>query len=382
MTLMKNSFFRFIFFSVFFSAITTLHAQSGFTWSQILSNAERDYQDGRLTKIPDRLAGGFDLKYSEGGYSKEERIRAHKLTTLVYIFTDDEPKAEESLIKLLKADKEHKLNPSVDPSEFYFLYEKFRSKPIFRISVKSGVNKSFPNVIQSFSPANLGVVKKVYNGSGTAPGSATINGTPGIGFWVEALAERHLFYGIEVGSGFMLRNSRYDVDNYVGENPGFGDPALLTYVANKQSMLRIPVFARYNFRYFKDRGPIPYLTLGLTYDYLLNAEYIEANRSGGTSFSLGAQSNLKNLNLVNNNNMSAYAALGVKLRAKTHFLTFEARYDKGLFNYINPTNRWNGNQYLTYDLAFVEDDLALDMISFSIGYTYSVYSPKKLKQYR
>jgi hypothetical protein len=53
-----------------------------------------------------------------------------------------------------------------------------------------------------------------------------------------------------------------------------------------------------------------------------------------------------------------------------------------MVNYTNADNRWSGNQFVTYDLGFVEDDLALDAVSFSIGYTYSIYSPKKLKEFR
>ncbi len=353
----------------------------GQTWAQRLANEERNYEEGRLTGIPERLQGGFDLPQKEGGFTKEERIRAHKLITKVYIFIDDEPQAEASLVNLLKADKEHRLNPLSDPAELYFLYEKFRTKPIFRVAARIGVNKSYPNVIETFNPANTAQVKKVYNGNGNGPGEASPNGNLGIGYWAELTAERHLWYGIEIGTGFNLRRSEYDVDSYVGLNDS-GDPTLISYIKNRQLNFRFPLYARYNFRYFSDDGAIPYVTLGMSYDRLLNAEYIGATRRGGTAFSLATNNNLTDLDLVNINNVSAIAAVGVKLRVATHFLTLEVRYDRGLVNYINSDNRWNGNQFLTYDLGFVEDDLALDLLSFSLGYTYSVYSPKKLKEFR
>ncbi len=352
------------------------------TWSQRLSNEERNYEEGRLNGIPERLQGGFELDQKDGGFSKEERIRAHKLITKVFIFIDDEPEAEESLVRLLKADKEHKLNPLSDPAELYFLYEKFRTKPIFRTAVRVGMNKSLPNVIQTFNPSNTTAVEKVYNGNGQAPGESGLSGSLGIGYWAELTAERHLWYGIEVGAGFNLRDSRYDVDSFIGAETLNQEPTLTTAITNRQLNLRFPVYARYNFRYFEEYGPIPYVSIGLSYDYLLDAEYESASRRGGTAFSLSANTNLKDLEMVNTSNMTAMAAIGVKLRVATHFLTLEMRYDRGMFNYINSKNRWNANQFLTYDLGYVEDDLALDMISFSIGYTYSVYSPKKLKEFR
>lgn len=358
--------------------MSAIYAQ---TWSQRLSSAERDYEEGRLANIPERLEGGFLLKAKEGGYSKEENVRALKLITKVYIFLDDGPNAEDYLVRLLKADKEHKLDPRVDPAELYFLYNQFRTKPILRLAVRTGVNKTFPQVLQTFSPSNTLQVKKLYNGVGEPPGTATSAGTIGMGYWGELIAERHLRWGVEVGTGIGISNSSYDVDNYIGGGPE-AEPTLVTYISNQQFNFKVPVFARYNFRYFKEFGPIPYISVGGSYDYLMNAEYTEASRRGGTSFTLNSNKNLKSLDLVNLNNMSGYIAIGTKLRVQTHFLTFEFRYDRSFFNYINEDNRWNGNQFLTYDLGFVEDDLSLDMLSFSIGYTYSIYSPKKLKEFR
>lgn len=354
-----------------------LYAQTAAT---TLSAAERDYDQGKLAGIPGRLQPYMDQKAKEGGFTKPERIRAQKLMTLVYIFTDNEPKAEESLVKLLKLDPEHKLDPRVDPAEFYYLYNKFRTKPIFRLSVKFGANKSLPNVIESYGPFNTAEYRKYYNGATDGDSFDGQQGTLGIGYWAELAIERHILYGVEAGLGFQLRQSRYDVDQKINESP------LVTYIANEQVYFRTPLYLRYNYRYFSDTGPIPYVSVGASFDYLIDAYYAEATRQGGTSFSPTNTINLKQNDQVKNYNITMFGALGAKFRIKTHFLTFEARYEKGMLNYINPENRWNGgsgdNSLQAGDLAFVEDDLALDFITFSIGYTHSIYSPKKLKEYR
>ena len=373
----------FLLFSTFF-----VSAQ---TWTQKLLIAERDYDAGRLVNIVDNISGGFEKSLGEKGYTREEKIRALKLITKVYIFMDNESKSDEYMIKLLRADKEHDLDPKVDPAELYDLYRKFRSQPIFRIGLRVGVNKSYPNIINTFGTGNTGIVSKIYNGVGESPNEASVNGGSGTGFFINAMAERYLDWGLEVGLGLEFRNSQYSVDNYItyGDSlqvNGISEIAqfavLSTMVTHQQSFFRVPLLLRYNFKYDSDNSFVPYIAAGASYDYLLDAKYLEGNRTGGTEYKFDSDLSLKDLDLIAKNNFSVFACLGLKMRIKTHFLTLEAKFNKALLNYINPNNRWSNNPLSTYDLAFVEDDLSLDMLSFSFGYTYSIYNPQKLKEFK
>ena len=361
------------------------------TWTQKLLIAERDYDAGRLVNIVDNISGGFEKSLGENGYTREEKIRALKLITKVYIFMDNEPKSDEYMIKLLRADKEHDLDPKVDPAELYDLYRKFRSQPIFRIGLRVGVNKSYPNIINTFGTGNTGIVSKIYNGVGESPNEASVNGGSGTGFFINAMAERYLDWGLEVGLGLEFRNSQYSVDNYItyGDSlqvNGISEIAqfavLSTMVTHQQSFFRVPLLLRYNFKYDSDNSFVPYIAAGASYDYLLDAKYLEGNRTGGTEYKFDSDLSLKDLDLIAKNNFSVFACLGLKMRVKTHFLTLEAKFNKALLNYINPNNRWSNNPLSTYDLAFVEDDFSLDMLSFSFGYTYSIYNPQKLKEFK
>ena len=376
--------------ATFFVLLSTFFL-SAQTWTQKLLVAEQDYDAGRLVNIVDNITGGFDKSLGDQGYTSEEKIRALKLITKVYIFLDNEPKADEYMIKLLKADKEHKLDAKVDPAELYDLYRKFRSQPIFRVGLRTGVNMSYPNIIRTFGTGNTGIVSKIYNGDGQPPVGASVNGGSGTGFFINAMAERYLDWGLEVGLGFEFRNSQYSVDNYIT----YGDSlqangtteiaqfaVLSTTVTHQQSFLRIPMFLRYNFNYDLAKSFVPYIAAGVSYDYLLDAKYLEGNRTGGTEYKFDSDLSLKGLGLITKNNFSVFASLGLKMRVKTHFLTFEASFNKALLNYINPDNRWSNNPLSTYDLAFVEDDFSLDMLSFSFGYTYSIYNPQKLKEFK
>ena len=373
----------FLLFSTFF-----VSAQ---TWTQKLLIAERDYDAGRLVNIVDNISGGFEKSLGEKGYTREEKIRALKLITKVYIFMDNESKSDEYMIKLLRADKEHDLDPKVDPAELYDLYRKFRSQPIFRIGLRVGVNKSYPNIINTFGTGNTGIVSKIYNGVGESPNEASVNGGSGTGFFINAMAERYLNWGLEVGLGLEFRNSQYSVDNYItyGDSlqvNGIAEIAqfavLSTMVTHQQSFFRVPLLLRYNFKYDSDNSFVPYIAAGASYDYLLDAKYLDGNRTGGTEYKFDSDLSLKDLDLIAKNNFSVFACLGLKMRVKTHFLTLEAKFNKALLNYINPNNRWSNNPLSTYDLAFVEDDFSLDMLSFSFGYTYSIYNPQKLKEFK
>ena len=341
--------------------------------------------------IVDNISGGFEKSLGENGYTREEKIRALKLITKVYIFMDNEPKSDEYMIKLLRADKEHNLDPKVDPAELYDLYRKFRSQPIFRIGLRVGVNKSYPNIINTFGTGNTGIVSKIYNGVGESPNEASVNGGSGTGFFINAMAERYLNWGLEVGLGLEFRNSQYSVDNYItyGDSlqvNGIAEIAqfavLSTMVTHQQSFFRVPLLLRYNFKYDSDNSFVPYIAAGASYDYLLDAKYLDGNRTGGTEYKFDSDLSLKDLDLIAKNNFSVFACLGLKMRVKTHFLTLEAKFNKALLNYINPNNRWSNNPLSTYDLAFVEDDFSLDMLSFSFGYTYSIYNPQKLKEFK
>ena len=379
------------FVATFFLLFFLTFFVSAQTWTQKLLIAERDYDAGRLVNIVDNISGGFEKSLGEKGYTREEKIRALKLITKVYIFMDNESKSDEYMIKLLRADKEHDLDPKVDPAELYDLYRKFRSQPIFRIGLRVGVNKSYPNIINTFGTGNTGIVSKIYNGVGESPNEASVNGGSGTGFFINAMAERYLNWGLEVGLGLEFRNSQYSVDNYItyGDSlqvNGIAEIAqfavLSTMVTHQQSFFRVPLLLRYNFKYDSDNSFVPYIAAGASYDYLLDAKYLDGNRTGGTEYKFDSDLSLKDLDLIAKNNFSVFACLGLKMRVKTHFLTLEAKFNKALLNYINPNNRWSNNPLSTYDLAFVEDDFSLDMLSFSFGYTYSIYNPQKLKEFK
>ena len=344
----------------------------------ILNRAEDDYEAGRLLGIPERIQGCL----TNEGFSKEEEIRALKLLTLVYIFTDNDARADEHLVLLLKADPEHKLDPEVDPAELYYLYNQFRVKPIFRVAFKASINMSTPKIVQSFSTSNPNTHPKFINGK-TADGNKEFRVDEqgfipfsgiGLGTNLELMIERHLTKGIEIAAGPQLRISQFNVDQFINAQ------SVYTSATDRQVYLRLPVLARYNLWYDTERNFIPYAYAGGSFDYLLSSTLIDASRTGGTSFTLVDNNDFKANEQVYNTNFSVFGGLGAKFKIATHFLTLEVRYDQSFGFYNNPENRWNNNQNTAADLGYVQDDTMLNFFSFSVGYTQSIYNPKKLSE--
>ena len=359
-------------------------AQSSTECSRVLSQAELAFEQGRLSDIItdfNNEDSGLSRCLNQGVFSIDEKIRACKLLTKAYLFQDDEKKAEEMFIELLKIDKEHQLSTE-DPAELYLLKDKFKTEPILRVTVRTGLNKTFPEVINNFNTFQSD--DKKYNEKGDETGL-------GINYWVEVLAEKHLLKGIEVAAGLQYRATTYEVEGDIIAND-------LNYLAkNSSKMFRLPILLRYDLSYGKnlnydkkggDRNKIgfsPYVFVGGSFDLTLSAKYVDVRRTGGTAYTLPSGSdNLKSENQVSSSNISIMGGLGGRFRigrTKVNFFSVELRYDNSLLNYINPDNRW-ANEDMYVGVGHVEDDLTINALSISFGYTRSLYIPRKRKQYR
>ena len=356
----------------------SVYAQTVTQCGRALAQVEIAFNQGRLSDIIttyDNENSDFTQCLVSNNLTIEDRIKGYKLVIKAYLFQDDKEKAEEMFVRLLKLDKEHQLAPT-DPAELYLLKDKYVLEPIFRVSAKMSLNKSLPTIIQSFNTFQIG--DKKYNEQGNEVGL-------GIGFSGEVLIEKHLVAGIEVVGGMKYKNTIYEVEgDLIGSD--------LNYViTNTSAALSFPVLLRYNFNYNrKDRngnkvGFIPYIYVGASYDLLLSAKYKEARRTGGTAYTLpDSDVDLLALKQTAISNITILGGVGVRFRvgrARVNFISVEARYENQLFNYINPNNRWE-NKNLTFGVGHIEDDLTLNTISLGVGYTYSLYLPRKRKNKR
>ncbi len=346
---------RGLYFAFIFLIACASYAQQ--SCSQLLNRAEDLYTDGRLLEIPGLIKNCVE---TEGMFTEAEQIRAHKLLTKVYIFTDNEPAAEEELVKLLTVDPVHELQKE-DPNELKVLMGKFRTWPIFRLEIRGGGNTNIKSVKQDFSAFTVDADEKDYGASFE------------LGFQAELDITRYLNRGFEVGAGIQYRVSSYNVNS---EPDAY---EFKTDITNSQTTIRLPIFVRYNHNYDARAGLIPYAFIGASFDYLLKAKYTKANRSGGTSFSIESEdASLKKNDQVNDFNYSLIGGVGAKFTIKKgNFIFAEARFNKSLKLYNVPEERYS-NTAVNGDLLYIEDDLFLNFVSINIGYIHSIFRPEKL----
>lgn len=353
--------------AVFFFGILLLWSSQGLmaqqrelNCTQKLNQAEDMFDAGSLSGIPELLNGKRVKCFNKGGFSKEEKIRAYRLLALVHLFNDNGPEAEDAVINLLIADPEHPLSPD-DPIELKYLFDKYRSEPIFRIGAKVGVNQTYIRSIGEFgSYSNVDEVSKEFKA--------------GIGFQAELTFEYTIIENLEVLGGLGWSQSKYDVGYNSITSLADIYPTSTDFVVSlteTQNQFKVPVMVRYG---YPIGNLIPYVTVGLSVDYLLNSSIV-GSRAGT------ATRQLTNLSLLDNQmrkewNWSYFAGAGVKLKSKTNFLLFEIRYNMAGANTVRTKYRYN-NEKLLFDMAHVDDDKILNNLNVSIGYILSIYKPKK-----
>lgn len=327
--------------------------------TQKLNQAEDLFDAGSLSEIPELLNGNRGKCFNKDGFSKEEKIRAYRLLALVHLFNDNGPEAEDAVINLLTADPEHPLSPD-DPIELKYLFDKYRSEPIFRIGAKIGVNQTYVKSIGEYgSYSNQDEVSKEF--------------TSGIGFQAELTFEYTIIDNLEVISGFGWGLSKYDISyNNITSLEDFGEATnFKVLLTETQNQLKIPLMVRYGYALGK---VTPYATLGASFDYMLNAS-ITGSRSGTNTVQLPSTDLLAD-KMRKEFNWSYFGGIGMKLKSKTNYLLFEVRYNMAGSNTVRSKYRYQNNN-LDFDMAHVDDDKILNNLSFSIGYIKSIYKPKK-----
>lgn len=345
---------------LFWSGQGLVAQQRELNCTQKLNQAEDMFDAGSLSEIPELLNGKRVKCFNKGGFSKEEKIRAYRLLALVHLFNDNGPEAEEAVINLLTADPEHPLSPD-DPIELKYLFDKYRSEPIFRIGIKAGANLTYIRSIGEFgSYSNQDEVTKEF--------------TPGLGFQAELTFEYTIIENLEVLSGFAWSQTKYEIgyNNITSLSDVYPEStSFQVSLTEQQNQFKVPVMVRYGYPL---GNLIPFATLGLSVDYLLNSS-ISGSRAGTATRQLTSLSLLED-NMRKEWNWSYFAGLGVKLKTKTNFLLFEARYNMAGNNTVRTKYRYN-NEKLLFDMAHVDDDKILNNLSVSVGYIHSIYKPKK-----
>lgn len=338
---------RFLLASLLFLLTVKAYAQLT-SCAQTLRLAQSTYEQGRLHEVPVLLQNCIN-----NGFNKQEKVAAYKLLTLSYIYLEEPEKANEAMLNLLRTDHYFEINTSTDPAEFVALYKTFRTKPVYRIGGKIGVNATSPNVTQAVE-ANDGKSEYKYK----------------IGIQAHVVVEVPIREQFDLNAelGLLQRNFSYTND------VSFTDTTFTTEATEKQTWLSLPVSIHYQFNKIKFK---PYVAVGFQADLMLGAKLDGSRTRQGyqfieeKSFELKPQRGALNL--------SAIAAAGARFQLGGGYVITEVRFTYGLLN-VNSADAAFANSDLAFAYGYADSVYKLNSLSITAGYVYNIFNPKKLNK--
>jgi Outer membrane protein beta-barrel domain len=332
---------------------------------QILIQADDEFNAGRFFGIPALLKACL-----ENGFSNEQKIRAYLILTQAHLILDEPAAADESYLKLLKADPEYQASQYRDPIDVYYLSKKFTSTPVFTPHFRAGLNTSRPRLIQEVTTSGTPLDKREVYKVGFQVGGG-----------VDWNIDDHWSVGIE-GNFFNK--------GYGRETVGFSKSDL-QQTTERQTGLDLPLYVKYS----DDSGKVrPFAYAGFALSYMISSKVSlqfedrtpsETLQDGVINVSVSvkpAPASTENVRYERNVfNRALVLGGGVKFKRGKDFVYVDLRYMAGLSNFVNVENNYylqSGKMEGTLTAyQYVSDLLRLDNLSLSIGYIRPIYNPRK-----
>jgi opacity protein-like surface antigen len=330
------------------------HAQEG--CEQQLNVATEEFNAGRFYGIPNLLKPCID-----NGFSKEQRQRAYLLLTQVYLLLDDPIAAEDSYLKVLRANPEYHTNVETDPIDVVYLSKKFTADPIFSVYGRVGGNTSIVRVIHN-----------VYPSSGERPINTKYTLRPG--WQIAAGLDWHFHNRLTLSGELNFSFNAYKKDQ------SFRFERDDLELIERQTWLSVPILLKYsdNAGSFRPYGFLGYSVNLLTGD---RADIQIQNRDVDETGDITKPAQSPTLNFKDQRtalNFSFLAGGGVKYKWKLDYLFAEVRYAFGMKNMVDVENIFASEAMQRYGHA--DDYFRLDNLALSFGYIRPLYKPRKLKR--
>lgn len=323
-----------------------------------LREAQKLYEEGKIEKVPDLIDNCI-----ESGFNKENKVAALRLLTLVYLYEDNMPKAEETLLRLLKVQPEYKINHNVDPIEFIRLLSTYNTKSVFSIGLIGGGVFTTPRLIQTYSVYDYDKANPEYKAAGL---------------------------GISIGiKGIYHINPKYDLvfePKYTSHSFTISEnvTALSVFSAiEKMSYIDLPVLGNYKFYSYREYDI--YGEIGCAVSLLLSDEINEPI----TEYPAGENNDIKSssINRIDYRNkylVSGIVGLGAKYNMKRDNIQFNIRYNLGFNNIVDEQSLSDfesseSNDELLNKLKYQENKFSVSGFSFLISYNREFYIHKKKK---
>ncbi|HQQ97988.1 MAG TPA: outer membrane beta-barrel protein [Cyclobacteriaceae bacterium] len=326
--------------------------------TQVLRLVRSTYESGRLHEIEGLV--GPCLADESKGFTNEERRETYRYLTLTYIYLEEPDKADQAMLNLLKTDHFFQINPSLDPAEFVALYKKFRTEPVFRASLKFGLNASQPTVQKYY---NIGSAGGGLGKFGISPTFQAILG------FEKDIPKTKLTLAPELG--FINRKYTYNNPTLALSDATGASVSSLDYTQS-QSFLDFVGIVHYKFtntiqvQTYAGGGP------GLS--YMLSSSN-QATTILGNDFTIAPPTENDKVSF-NALTYSVVAVAGGRLKFGEIYVMGEVRYQYGLSNMVNPDKRTWPN--LAFNNQIQHNDYRLSTIMVNVGVVVPYFNPKKL----
>jgi len=338
-------------------------AQSNITeCEQTLARATDEFNAGHFYGLPSILKPCL-----EGSFTNEQRVRAYLLLTQAYLIIDDPIAAEDSYLKLLRANPEYIATPEKDPIDVVYLSQKFTTTPIFTPHLRIGTNTSFVRSIYDINTEsdNMIVDTKQVRAIGIQfGGGIDWNINDNISLCADGLFSTR---------SFKTNKSGIAVDDNQS-------------VLEKQRWFDIPIYLKYGDSQGKVR---PYGYVGYAANLLLRSivslSYTNLDANSNSVITDPADENITyKRNILS---QSLVFGGGVRYKVGKDFIFADVRYMAGLSNLTNEETNYyeDGSFGLTKDATqtrWVGDYFRLDNLAISVGFVKPLYDPRKIKRSR
>lgn len=354
--------YRILFLAMFIMGIMSRSLMAQNVCLEKLSTAENSFETGHLYEIYDLIA-----ECLENGFSREDKIRAYRLLSITYLYLDEHEKAEESYLSLLRLNPEYKPNTLIDPTELFHLHHKFLTSPRWSIlMIKVGGDLSF------VKPYNL------YNTDGVGYNYFAIQDNienkkakeylPAAGFFLGAGVKYGLSHTFSFTGELLFKLNRFKVrDNILGHT---------TLQFNEdQYNLEIPVL--FNMCLSNSKWK-PYVFGGGSLNFMVHsaAKNLVIERTQGATV---LPETGPSVSLISNRNRFGYSVIvggGVHYKVGVNYLLLEIRHTFGLKSISSTNNRFDNDEML-YKYMYIDDDMRLNNLMFSISYLKPLYNPRR-----
>ena len=334
---------------------------------QTLNQAAEEFNAGHFYGIPSLLKPCIE----KNAFSSEQQVRAYLLLCQAYLIIDDPIAAEDSYLRLLKADPEYIATDEKDPIDVVFLSKKFTSTPVFTPHIRLGGNTSLFRTIYDINTYSL-------------PGK--VNHILKPGFQVGGGVDLNINDNISLCADVILSYKAYK-----NVRPVFTTGVLT--VTEKQFWLDVPIYLKYT----DHKGLIrPFGYIGFAPSYLLNSKAsleLVISSPSRNSQTITTGPDVSFTHFRHRLNRSVVIGGGVRYKIGKDFVFADLRYMVGLSSLstnpykLDPGDGQNPQGKKTVsDLAtlygYVDPIFRMDNLSLSIGYVRPLYDPRKIKKAR